>query len=54
MSDPVHAQYETLPYPPRDPRDEAKRLVIGSPSHLPESTTSSSAAGSIARSRSAR
>ena len=36
MSDPVRAQYEALPYPPRDPRDEAKRLVIGSPSNLPE------------------
>ena len=36
MSDPVHAQYEALPYPPRDPRDEAKRLVVGSPSHLAE------------------
>jgi SAM-dependent methyltransferase len=36
MSDPVHAQYEALPYPPRDPREEAKRLVIGSPSHLAE------------------
>lgn len=32
----VKAQYETLPYPPRDPRDEAKRLLIGSPSHLAE------------------
>lgn len=36
MTDPVQAQYEALPYPPRDPRDEAKRLVIGSPSHLGE------------------
>jgi len=36
MSDPVRAQYEALPYPPRDPRDEAKRLVVGSPSGLPE------------------
>ncbi len=36
MIDPVQAQYEALPYPPRDPRDEAKRLVIGSPSHLAE------------------
>ncbi len=36
MSDPVRAQYEALPYPPRDPRDEAKRLVVGSPSNLPE------------------
>jgi SAM-dependent methyltransferase len=36
MTDPVHAQYEALPYPPRDPRDEVKRLVIGSPSHLAE------------------
>lgn len=34
--DPVHAQYEAYPYPPRDPRDEAKRLVTGSPSHLAE------------------
>jgi SAM-dependent methyltransferase len=32
----VRAQYEALPYPPRDPRDEAKRLVTGSPSHLDE------------------
>jgi SAM-dependent methyltransferase len=30
------AQYEAHPYPRRDPRDEAKRLVIGSPSHLRE------------------
>jgi SAM-dependent methyltransferase len=30
------AQYETYPYPARDPADEAKRLVIGSPSHLRE------------------
>ncbi|WP_426954962.1 class I SAM-dependent methyltransferase [Muricoccus radiodurans] len=30
------AQYEALPYPARDPRDEAKRLVVGSPSHLLE------------------
>ena len=29
-------QYEAYPYPRRDPRDEAKRLVIGSPSHLRE------------------
>jgi SAM-dependent methyltransferase len=29
-------QYEAYPYPARDPRDEAKRLVIGSPSHLRE------------------
>ncbi|MBM3521435.1 MAG: methyltransferase [Alphaproteobacteria bacterium] len=34
--DPVHAQYEAFPYPPRNPRDEAKRLVTGSPSHLAE------------------
>jgi 2-polyprenyl-3-methyl-5-hydroxy-6-metoxy-1,4-benzoquinol methylase len=32
----VQAQYEALPYPARDPRDEAKRLVIGSPSQLIE------------------
>ena len=30
------AQYEAYPYPQRDPRDEAKRLVVGSPSHLRE------------------
>ena len=30
------AQYEAYPYPKRDPRDEAKRLLIGSPSHLRE------------------
>ncbi|MFS3135832.1 class I SAM-dependent methyltransferase [Gluconacetobacter sacchari] len=30
------AQYEAYPYPARDPRDEAKRLLIGSPSHLRE------------------
>lgn len=29
-------QYEAYPYPPRDPRDEAKRLVVGSPGHLRE------------------
>jgi len=31
--DPVRRQYETYPYPARDPADEAKRLVEGSPSH---------------------
>jgi SAM-dependent methyltransferase len=36
MTDPVHRQYEDLPYPPRDPRDEAKRLITGSPSRLAE------------------
>ncbi|HEY8613446.1 MAG TPA: class I SAM-dependent methyltransferase [Roseomonas sp.] len=30
------AQYEALPYPARDPRDEARRLIVGSPSHLLE------------------
>jgi SAM-dependent methyltransferase len=34
--DDVRAQYEALPYPPRDPRDEAIRLVIGTPSHVLE------------------
>src|ERR1700744_6227364 len=29
-------QYEAYPFPKRDPRDEAKRLVVGSPSHLRE------------------
>lgn len=32
----VRGQYEAYPYPPRDPADEAKRLVTGSPSHLDE------------------
>ncbi|MEQ8602850.1 MAG: class I SAM-dependent methyltransferase [Marivibrio sp.] len=36
MNDQVQAQYEALPYPARDPADEAKRLVTGSPSHWPE------------------
>ena len=36
MSDKVQAQYEALPYPARDPADEAKRLTTGSPSHWPE------------------
>lgn len=36
MNDSVSAQYEAYPYPPRDPDDEAKRLVTGSPSHLLE------------------
>lgn len=30
------AQYETYPYPARDPAEERRRLVIGSPSHLLE------------------
>jgi len=34
--DDVRAQYEALPYPPRDPRDEAIRLVTGTPSHILE------------------
>ena len=34
--DPVQRQYEQFPYPNRDPRDEATRLVTGSPSHLAE------------------
>ena len=40
MTDPTDArlaaQYEAYPYPARDPADEARRLVIGSPSHLRE------------------
>ena len=36
MADPVRQQYELLPYPARDPRDEAQRLIEGSPSHLLE------------------
>ena len=36
MTDPVRAQYEAYPYPARDPADERKRLIAGSPSHLLE------------------
>ena len=40
MTDPTDArlaaQYEAYPYPKRDPREEAKRLIIGSPGHLKE------------------
>src|ERR1044071_6535475 len=32
----VRAQYEALPYPPRDPREEALRLTTGAPSHILE------------------
>jgi SAM-dependent methyltransferase len=31
--DRVRDQYEAYPYPPRDPLEEAKRLIEGSPSH---------------------
>jgi len=31
--DPVKRQYETYPYPARDPADEAKRLIVGTPSN---------------------
>lgn len=31
--DQVKDQYEAFPYPERDPKDEAKRLISGSPSH---------------------
>lgn len=40
MTDPtddaVAAQYEAYPYPARDARDEARRLILGSPSFLAE------------------
>lgn len=36
MSDTLSAQYEAYPYPARDPRDEDRRLVTGSPGHLDE------------------
>lgn len=32
----VRAQYEALPYPARDPREEGQRLIVGMPSHLLE------------------
>ena len=34
--DAVRAQYEAYPYPQRDPADERRRLITGSPSHLLE------------------
>ena len=34
--DTVRLQYEAYPYPPRDPADEKKRLITGSPSNLAE------------------
>jgi len=36
MADRVRDQYEDLPYPPRDPEDERKRLLTGTPSHILE------------------
>lgn len=36
MSEAVTRHYEGYPYPARDPKDEAKRLITGSPSHLDE------------------
>jgi len=36
MSDKVRDQYEAYPYPSRNPADEAKRLIVGSPSNLLE------------------
>ena len=32
----VRLQYEDYPYPPRDPADEQKRLITGSPSQICE------------------
>ena len=32
----LRAQYEAYPYPARNPRDEGKRLAVGSPSHIRE------------------
>ncbi|HYH23642.1 MAG TPA: class I SAM-dependent methyltransferase [Azospirillum sp.] len=34
--DDLRAQYEAYPYPARDPADESRRLITGSPSHLDE------------------
>jgi SAM-dependent methyltransferase len=35
-NDTIRNQYEAFPYPPRDPADEKKRLITGSPSHITE------------------
>ena len=34
--DRLRLQYEAYPYPPRNPADEKKRLITGSPSHIAE------------------
>jgi SAM-dependent methyltransferase len=36
VSDPVQDQYEAYPYPARDPQEEKRRLVEGSPGHILE------------------
>ncbi len=36
MNTDIRGQYEAYPYPPRDPADEAKRLITGSPSSIVE------------------
>jgi SAM-dependent methyltransferase len=36
MNDPEAERYNALPYPSRDPADEKKRLIAGSPSHVLE------------------
>lgn len=36
MTDQVKEQYEAYPYPARDPAEERRRLITGSPSFLPE------------------
>lgn len=36
MTDSVKQQYEAYPYPARDPAEEARRLITGSPGFLPE------------------
>ena len=36
MTEALRAQYEAYPYPARDPEDERRRLVLGSPSNLAE------------------
>lgn len=33
MTQTVKSQYEAFPYPERDPKDERKRMITGSPSH---------------------
>ncbi|MEE2998146.1 MAG: class I SAM-dependent methyltransferase [Pseudomonadota bacterium] len=36
MNEDLRDQYEKYPYPFRDPKDEEKRLITGSPSHITE------------------
>ena len=50
----VTDQYDAYPYPERDPADEARRLITGSPSHPLELTITSLPGRATGHSRFAR